>query len=99
MGQARNQVGVDASNARLLHPPNVLKRDRPRMQTASGLRLLINKRLHAKADAVHAALQHGVERIISQLPWRALDRNLGIASQHKMVADLAKKRFQQIRWQ
>ncbi len=56
------------------------------MQSSDRLRFVIDERLHAQTNAVHAALQQGVDERGRKRSRSAFDRTLGIGCDRKLSA-------------
>ena len=64
MRQPCNQVGIDGADTHPPHPLNVPKSNFSCVETSRNRRFPIDERLDAKADSVHATLDHGVKEMI-----------------------------------
>jgi hypothetical protein len=85
--QARDQIHTEVADASRTQPRDVVQRDGARVEAADGRRFLVNERLHAQADAIHAATEEGVEDLAGDGAGGALDSNLCRGLDVKVVSD------------
>src|SRR5208337_776519 len=53
-GEARDQVDVQVRDSCCTETAQIVRNNRPAVQTPAGMRLAVNEGLHTKADAVYA---------------------------------------------
>ena len=76
--QSGDEVDAEVGDPRTTQVLNIGERDRARVQAADRAALLIDKRLHPKADAVYPAAHKGVHDFGSQCARCAFDRDFCI---------------------
>src|SRR5665213_2277519 len=86
----RNQINADVANSSVADPRNLRLALQPRVQSSNRRRLAIDKRLHPKADAVHAQPQQFVQRLVAELPRSALERDLSVPRQVELTTQTLK---------
>src|SRR5258708_6238144 len=90
MRKPGDQIDVDlidagCTNARKLHFALLFC-----VQSANRSGLAVHKRLHAEADAIHPLPQQFVERLVRKLYRRTLERNLCVAGNIELPAQMLK---------
>src|SRR5258705_10313780 len=88
MRKPGDQVDIDLVNASRTDARKLRLTLLLSMQAADGCGLAVHERLHAEADAVHPLLQKFVERLVRELPRRALQRNLSITGNVELSSQM-----------
>ena len=94
MRQPSYKVDVDVCDPSGTQAGNIIENRLPIMQTPHRGRFLIDKRLHAQAHTIHAALLEPFENNRIQRPRRAFDRNLRTRLNLEILRNRHKKLLQ-----
>ena len=92
--QPGNQVNIDVRNPRRPQPLDLFQRDLSRMQTRHARRLLVDKRLHAQAHAIHATREQRLDHFGRKRSRRALNCDLRVVRNHKLTANRCEQPLQ-----
>ena len=77
MRQSGDKIDADVADAGGTEPSDVGQRDGSSVQSADGGAFLVDKRLHAEADAIDAATDQRLQNFVGNRARRALDGDLG----------------------
>src|SRR5579863_3688481 len=91
MRQPSYKVDVDVCDPDATQSGDIIENRLPIMQAPYRGGFLIDKRLHAQAHTVHAALLEGFKNSRTQGPRRAFDRNLRAHLNLKILRNRHKK--------
>src|SRR5579885_2798329 len=94
-----NQVCIYACDASLLYAAEIRECNSTRMQAACGPGFLVYERLHSEADAIHAAFEHGLERVIGQLAGCTFHGDFCSLKNFKLISNCAEQRCEELRRQ
>ena len=85
-GEPGDEVDVDVGDASAADAFDVAQGDFPGVKAAGVLGLGVDEGLHAKADAVDAALDHGCEGGFVELAGSALDGDFSVGQSDEFAA-------------